>query len=695
MTRAFNLLQDIFKYRDEISLGVSKDTLIVDQNYLDKGNTVYRDFARAMSEKSIASVSFRDNLTIDDLNGFLTVSSFNSDKIKEEDGLQNALLGAGVTGIKVTEIDFNSFELTEEDEISSDKAATSGDTTVGLWDSFVYNLMGDTLGTSDSTKDNSAMNEMIRVDSKKLAKMMNEMGQKKAVVTDSQYDRLISDYLKEASSDELSENERKKLIKEVAEFTNELSPDLRKQLLSSTFRDGSEKLKGMDDFISDLSNETILETLENVSTKQQKIPMTIMSLLEKFSQVGKDKKKFGVASEHMEQGDIFNLKGEVEELLFDDHQQDYTPDSYQAALTGFVKKGNVKKFSMQYPEMFDLFKKSFSDEFVDLRHALALMEITKIEKNPDSMKMLLSRLNESGVFFTETGQYESAALVWSFFFMMSKSNDFSNEDKEIVLEIIKSAKDLKIADELIEGLRQWGKEKFDNIKEILVMFQDMALKPLLKALSFEESAYYRKLYMNILAEMDRGIASELVKYLGHKKWYFVRNMVVLLRQLKAVEHMEQIRACFAHENKIVRVEVLKTLLELKGNVGLSILKSCIDDEDESFSHACILLAGSYQITDLGPILLEKLNKGSFLVSNFAEKKVLIQALGGMAAKDAIPYFEKLLKKSSIIRKSKDKELKLVILNSLRKYDRKDIDNIINIGLNINDDDIQAICRKIQ
>lgn len=692
VTRAYNILQDLFKYRDEIAIGISKDTLIVDQSYLDKGNTVYRDFARAMNGKNIASVSFKEDLAISDLNGFLTVTSMSNEDLRARGGLQKELSEHGISGVSIKEIDYGSFELTSEDEISQSEGKLKEGASESIWDSFVYNLMGDSLGDSQTKVDKKHMNEMIKVDSSKLAAMMNQP-RKKDEVTDYQYDRLISDYLKEAGSKEVSESERKKLIKEVASFTNELTPDLRKQLLASTFKNESKDLKGMEDFISDLSNETILDTLEGISAKRQKIPLTIMSLLQKFSQTGKDTKQFGAASKQIGREDVFDLKGEVEELLIDDHQKDYTPEQYQTALTSFVKKGNVIKYKEQHPELFNEFEESLTDEDIDLRHAIALIEIAKVEEKPDSFKMLSDRLSESGIFFTETGQYKSAAVVWAFFFSIINSQEYSKEDKEIVLEKIDYFKEQRIVDELIEGLRQWGKGKFEHIKEILLMFQDMSLKPLLKSLSFEENANNRKLLMNILSEMDNSIASELVKYLEHKRWYFVRNIIVLLRQLKAYDYIEKIRACYGHENKVVRVEVLKTLLELKGNVGTNILKGCIEDEDDSFSNSCILLIGSYHINELTPALIEKLSESSYSASDMVKKKVIIQSLGEMAEKSVIPHFEKILKRKSLLRKAKEKELKIKILESLRKFEHNDIKGLINIGLSSSDEDIQAVCKK--
>jgi len=45
LSRAYEFLQKLFELRPEIILAIAKDTLIIDDYYLDKKNPVYREFA--------------------------------------------------------------------------------------------------------------------------------------------------------------------------------------------------------------------------------------------------------------------------------------------------------------------------------------------------------------------------------------------------------------------------------------------------------------------------------------------------------------------------------------------------------------------------------------------------------------------------------------------------------------------------
>ena len=56
--RAYEVLIKLFEIRQEMTLGVAKDTLFVGQDYLDQRNPVYRDFALSMNQQGIAAVTF-------------------------------------------------------------------------------------------------------------------------------------------------------------------------------------------------------------------------------------------------------------------------------------------------------------------------------------------------------------------------------------------------------------------------------------------------------------------------------------------------------------------------------------------------------------------------------------------------------------------------------------------------------------
>lgn len=70
LNRSYDFLQKIFEIREEITIAIAKDTLIIDEFYLEKKNPVYKDFALYMSRLGIAYITFKKGITKDELYEF-------------------------------------------------------------------------------------------------------------------------------------------------------------------------------------------------------------------------------------------------------------------------------------------------------------------------------------------------------------------------------------------------------------------------------------------------------------------------------------------------------------------------------------------------------------------------------------------------------------------------------------------------
>ena len=115
--RTFQILQKMLEIRAEMTLGVAKDTLLVGQDYLDKKNPVYRDFALAMSQHEIASVTFIRGLEKDELVRFQRILTTKPEDIRGSGGITKVMSDADIPHIRIQSIDYDSFHFTEEQEI--------------------------------------------------------------------------------------------------------------------------------------------------------------------------------------------------------------------------------------------------------------------------------------------------------------------------------------------------------------------------------------------------------------------------------------------------------------------------------------------------------------------------------------------------------------------------------------------------
>ena len=72
-----NLLQE----HDEIILGVTSDSLMIDGVILEKSSLVYKDFSRVLFERGIGALLFHKGMTIGELSNFTTILGLKREQI--------------------------------------------------------------------------------------------------------------------------------------------------------------------------------------------------------------------------------------------------------------------------------------------------------------------------------------------------------------------------------------------------------------------------------------------------------------------------------------------------------------------------------------------------------------------------------------------------------------------------------------
>jgi hypothetical protein len=103
--RAYLILQKMFEIREEMTLGVAKDTLLVGQDYLDQKNPVYRDFALSMSQQGIAAVTFLKGLEKEELVRFHRILTTKPEDIRAAGGISQVMADVLIPHITIHAID--------------------------------------------------------------------------------------------------------------------------------------------------------------------------------------------------------------------------------------------------------------------------------------------------------------------------------------------------------------------------------------------------------------------------------------------------------------------------------------------------------------------------------------------------------------------------------------------------------------
>jgi hypothetical protein len=129
-----------------------------------------------------------------------------------------------------------------------------------------------------------------------------------------------------------------------------------------------------------------------------------------------------------------------------------------------------------------------------------------------------------------------------------------------------------------------------------------AIRELLRALVEEQLRTRRRRIFDLLTALGADVVPEATRWLSDPNWFVVRNMIALLRAVGDRTSLGTLRHLTVHADQRVRLEALRSLLELDPAAGHDGLLAAMTDADPRAATAAVELAGQHG----GPAVLEPL-----------------------------------------------------------------------------------------
>lgn len=155
--------------------------------------------------------------------------------------------------------------------------------------------------------------------------------------------------------------------------------------------------------------------------------------------------------------------------------------------------------------------------------------------------------------------------------------------------------------------------------------------------------------------------------LSDKRWYVVRNILVILRNLGDSSSVRYLYRLGNHPNPKVRQELTRTLVHFRDPEGDKLILRDMSSPDLEVCSNAIQLAGKCANPVIIKALLELLQKGGFSGQEFELKRLAINALADMGNVSVLPELERILKSKNFLHPVMLSRLKGEILKSLDRY----------------------------
>ena len=213
---------------------------------------------------------------------------------------------------------------------------------------------------------------------------------------------------------------------------------------------------------------------------------------------------------------------------------------------------------------------------------------------------------------------------------------------------------------------------------------------LINVLRHADNIVIRKETINILSgfgmEAEPAILKELIK--KEQPWYLLRNIILILGEIKSRRAAELFSELWVHEHPRVREEILSSTYKIFGKDGEGIFIEALEDKDDNVKKRAIYYLGLIKSTDKNVVkeLINIIQKRSIEQNEYSEA-LQIQAVAvlgtiGRNSKEyhdmieqtliniAAPEHKKLFSTKKVQMREKSDIVKIAVCNALALLDSK-------------------------
>ena len=436
------------------------------------------------------------------------------------------------------------------------------------------------------------------------------------------------------------------------------------------------------DFSSELPSDEVLEALRYLSTVE-KLSAHALALLNSLTAVHASKR-----AERPSQSII----GDLVRVFADEDADRFNPDDHRALLASVVIRiPQISPELLASMEQLGTSSETVAQSALLRQFATMTLELLEDLESASATGMLLTRLESIFRTHLKAGEFDEAHALAEQLRKIAERPSNAEVRQSVQESLVRLAGGEAIAD-LIESLQTAPPEMTPAIHRLMEGLGPAVRRNLLVALAEEENRSRRRRLFDFIASLGPAMIPDIVSFLDDRRWYVVRNMVVLLRTMQDRSSLPELRKLARHGDLRVKLEALKSLFTFEPEASAAVLDEMLNDPDPKLVDTATALVGSYGIKQgVGP-LLRILEGNDILGARRAVRMKALRALGELGDPRALDDLQRFFTQSLLPWPSKQE--RYAAWQSLQKYPAEARLPIVEKGLRSRDPQVRAICRTM-
>lgn len=647
--KVLQMFDRLLEFREKISLAIARDSLMFEYALLDPKNPVYKNLANILFNHDIASITFQKALTADELIRFSEIMLQKRENLRERGGIQRAAKEAGISNILLQEINYANFSTTEEERIDPAEGKHAKRAASTLWEDFAHGVLE---GSLDPRGTHSSYASVP--DPGVLADMMNEYDNRSGSKRES-YADVIASFMGELGKGEGNLSCHTDSLEKLSMFVSRLNPAIRRQFLNGVFTHPGMNQGITKEILATFPNDVILDALEDINSRASYNPPVTISLLQRLSKTTPTEKGQKTVSADAKV-DEHQLAEKMRIIFQEDKSDEFVPTAYQEALRAIT---SMSRLSIPELEEIGELRQTLQCHAMEIQLCRVILEAMRMPSDTCKQEALEKNLLELLNYFLDAGDFSFLTEIY---------NHVHSVEKQHFSAIYDYFTDQHFLDKVLDCLETWDKTKQPDICHLIHTIGKPFVEPLLDRLSQEQNISLRRSYLDCLLALGENVRDAAIKRLQDNRWYFVRNLVIILRDLNDFSVLVHIRKIRDHRHPRVRQEVIKIFQHFNHPEADRLLLQDLQSSEREQQLNAIQLAEKSRNTEVFNKLLSFLAKGGFTSLDFEIKSAVVRTLSQIKNDQALPWLMRYVRSKHLFLPQSHNRLKVEIVKSFQQYE---------------------------
>lgn len=250
--------------------------------------------------------------------------------------------------------------------------------------------------------------------------------------------------------------------------------------------------------------------------------------------------------------------------------------------------------------------------------------------------------------------------------ILKKLNSFANtsaspEQKEILRKAIDA---FSTKENLLKVLN--SSTDFTVISGYIHMLGSGAAPSIIEILADIDERKMRRFLCDVLVDFAKSDMTPFEKPLMDKRWFLVRNLIMILGMTKDTRAIKLIEKIIRHPEIRIRREAVKALSMFASPEAKRPLMSFLNDSDPTARVNAIRALRKFADKELLGILHQLIMREDFKERSFTEKREILFVFGEVGKAEAFPVLAELFKKKGFFKRDENLELRAAAAYGLGK-----------------------------